>query len=454
VRDAGELATLVRFATVSSDPARAGELRRAARWLAARLARAGLERVRVVRSARHPMVLAEHRRSPGRATVLLYAHYDVQPPGPREQWTSPPFVPTRRGNDLYGRGASDDKGQLLCHVLGVERMLRRGSLGVNVVMVLDGEEEIGSPGLASVLVPLVRCAPVDAALISDTRMLGPGRPAITVGLRGSLAVELAVTGPKRDLHSGAFGGAVHNPLQGLCEVVAGLHRPDGRIALPGLYERVRPAPREVPPRTDREILREAGARRGWGERGYNAYERTTIRPALTINGLSGGHQGPGAKAVIPQRASAKLSFRLVPDQDPDTVAQALRRHLAAVVPPTLSWTLTRQASSLPVAVDPDGPAHRAAARAVERVWGRPPTMLRSGGSIAAAELLAGRLGVPTVLLGFALPDDRAHGPDERFDVRHLDLGAATVSSFLREMESVSRDRVSAMMRLVSAGRSV
>ena len=434
---AEQLAALVRQRTVSSDPAAAGQLRAAARGLAQRLARAGLTRVWMVTPARHPIVVAEHRHAAGRPTALLYAHYDVQPPGPAEQWSSPPFEPTLRGDDLYGRGASDDKGQLLCHLLALESLLRRRRLPVNVVVVLDGEEEIGSPGLPKVLRWLARRG-LDAALISDTRMLGPGRPALTLGLRGSLAVELELRGPGTDLHSGAFGGAVHNPLQGLCEVIAALHGDGGRIAIPGVYESLRAVPRTpVPPRSDGEILGEAHVARGWGELGYNAYERTVARPALTVNGLTGGHQGPGPKSVIPARASAKLSFRLVPDQSPGDVERALRGSLARLVPPTLAWRLTRQSTSRPVLMSATAPAQRAAALAVADVWGRPPVRLRSGGSIAAAEVLAARLGVPTVLLGFALPDDRAHGPDEKFHLPHLELGAATVARFLFHLDGVT-----------------
>ena len=426
------LAGLVGVPTISSDPRRAADLRRCARGLAARLVRAGMRPVRLLTPARHPLVVAEHRRGGRRPLVVLYAHYDVQPAGPG--WSSPPFQPRRRGADLYGRGASDNKGQMLCHLLAVERLLARGGLPADVIVVLDGEEEIGSPGLPDVLRPLVRRLRPDAALISDTRMLAPGRPAFTVGLRGSLAVELELQGPREDLHSGAFGGAVHNPLQALCEVVAGLHDARGRIAVKNLYAGVgRLPPDERALRSDRETLVAAGVPRLWGEPGYSAYERTVGRPALTVNGLTSGHQGPGPMAVIPARASAKLSLRLVPGQDPNDAERALRAHLACAVPATQRWRLTRQSASAPVLLDAGNAVHRAAARACLQVWGVPPVPLRSGGSIGAAELLAGRLGVPTVLLGFALPDDRAHGPDEKFHLPHLALGADTVAAFLREL---------------------
>ncbi|MEA2443416.1 MAG: hypothetical protein QOJ12_708, partial [Thermoleophilales bacterium] len=318
-----ELEEFVRFPTVSAQPRHADDLRRCARWLAGQLQRAGLERVRVLPGERHPIVHAQWRRAPGRPTVLVYGHYDVQPADPVGEWRTPPFEPTTRGDDMYGRGASDDKGQLLAHVKAIESWLRSsGSLPVNVQVLFEGEEEIGSPGLRPFVQRNARGLACDAAAVSDTRMLGPGRPAITYALRGSLNAELELTGPRADRHSGAFGGAIHNPAQALAEVIAGLHDSHRRIAIPGFYARVRklsPEHRAALRRSgpsDRSILFDAGAARSWGERGYSLYERTTIRPALNVSGLTGGYQGEGAKAIIPARASAKLGFRLVPDQDP------------------------------------------------------------------------------------------------------------------------------------------
>jgi acetylornithine deacetylase/succinyl-diaminopimelate desuccinylase-like protein len=427
-RALADLATLVRFASVSSDPRRAEDVRRCARWVAGRCARAGLAQVEIVAGRRHPLVVAQDRRAPGRPTVLFYGHFDVQPPGPRSAWRTAPFTPTLRGRDLYGRGASDDKGQLLCELIGIE-----GQHGaVNVVLIADGEEEIGSPSLPGLLARRLPSWRPDAAIICDTRMLGPGRPAVTVGLRGSLALELSVHGPPAELHSGQFGGAVHNPVQVLCEVLAALHDRRGRIAIPGVYDAVRPPPCDAP-QTDADVLREAGVARGWGEQGFSAYERTTVRPSLTIAGIAGGHHGPGVKAVIPASATAKLSLRLVPDQSPDRVERRLRARLNALMPPTVRWQLVRRSASRPVLLNRGDVAHHAAARACRRVWGRPPVALRSGGSIPLVDLLARRHGVPTVLLGFALPDDGAHAPNEKFHVPHLDRGARTIAAFLEEV---------------------
>jgi acetylornithine deacetylase/succinyl-diaminopimelate desuccinylase-like protein len=430
-----ELAELVAIPSVSSDPARAADVRRAARWVAARCRRAGFASVEEVPGRRHQVVVA---RAPGPArapTVLLYAHYDVQPAGPAAAWRHPPFRPVVRGGRLHGRGSTDDKGPLLCLIAAVERLLRRGPLPVGVVLVADGEEEVGSPTLPHLLAERLPRWQPSAAIVCDTRMLGPGRPALTVGLRGSLALELTVEGAPADLHSGQFGGAVRNPLQVVCEIVAALHDRDGRIAVPGLYDGVRPVARRPgpPPRPDADILREAGVRHGWGERGFGAYDRVTARPSLTVAGVTGGHHGAGVPSVIPARAGAKLSLRLVPDQDPARVERLVRERIAALVPPGVRHGVRRHSAGAPVLLDARDDAHRAVARAVRSVWGVAPAVLRSGGSIPLAHLLAVTHAVPTVLTGFALPDDGAHGPNERFRVEHLELGTRTIARALHEL---------------------
>jgi acetylornithine deacetylase/succinyl-diaminopimelate desuccinylase-like protein len=348
-----------------------------------------------------------------------------------------------RGDHLYGRGASDDKGQILAQVKALEAYLKTaGRLPVNVLCLYEGEEEIGSPNLAPFLERTknaLRAANV--AVVSDTRIPAPDRPAITYALRGSLAAELEVSGPRRDLHSGAFGGAIHNPLQALCEMIAGLHEPkSGRIAIPGFYDRVRrtDAPeraylRRVGP-SDATILRDAEhAGPGWGEMGHTLYERTTLRPALTINGLSGGYQGPGGKSIIPARASAKLSFRLVPDQDPDEVTRLFRRHIARITPPTVRSMVRVGAASRPALIARRHPSLRAAATAYRQGFGAEPIFLRSGGSIPIVNTFQEMLGLPVVLMGFALPDDGMHGPNERFYLPNFFNGIATCSWVLHEM---------------------
>jgi acetylornithine deacetylase/succinyl-diaminopimelate desuccinylase-like protein len=432
-----ELAAFVRFPSVSAQPAHAGDVRACAGWLAGKLRDAGLERVEVVPTPGHPSVLGEWRHVPRRPTVLIYGHYDVQPPEPLADWSSPPFEPRIRGEDLHGRGASDDKGQLWAHVKAIESSLRgAGALPVNVVCLFEGEEEIGSTNLGAVFDVRRDALAADAAVISDTRILGPDRPAITYALRGKLAFELELRGSAIDLHSGGFGGAVHNPAQALCELIAGLHDARGRIAIPGLYDSVRDwseAERARMARSgpdDARILRDARSLHGWGERGYSLQERTTIRPALAVTSLRGGYQGPGGKAIIPARASAKFCLRLVPDQDPQEIERLVRRHLGRVVPPTVRHSIRVMSAAAPALMDRGHPLMRAARFAYGKAFGRPPVFLRSGGTIPLVGTLQERLGIPTVLMGFALPDDRMHAPNEKFHLPTFGRALETILWFL------------------------
>jgi acetylornithine deacetylase/succinyl-diaminopimelate desuccinylase-like protein len=434
------LEELVRIPSVSADPRRAGDVGRCAGRLARHLRRIGLERVRVAATPGSPLVYGEWCGRPGRPTVLVYGHYDVQPVDPLPAWRSPPFEPTYRGQHLYGRGSSDDKGQLCAHLAAIEAWMGApGGPPVNVRCLFDGEEEIGSPHLGGFLEAKRDHVPSDVVVVSDTRMAGRNRPAVTVGLRGLLTAEVEVRGPRADLHAGTFGGAVHNPAQALAELVAGLHRPDGRVAIAGFYDRVRGrshAERAMlasaaPP--DAAVLCQAGVPRGWGEPGWSAHERTTLRPAVTVNGITGGYAGAGSKSVIPARATAKLGIRLVPDQRPAEIEQLLRRHVARATPDTVHTTL-RAGSRVPPAVfDTRSPAMAAAGRACLRGFGAAPVPLSSGGTIPAAGMLQSRLGVPVVLLGLALPDDGAHAPNERFHLPTLWQGIDTLVWLLAEL---------------------
>jgi acetylornithine deacetylase/succinyl-diaminopimelate desuccinylase-like protein len=436
-----ELLALVRRPTVSAQPQHAAAIAECARHLARRLGEIGLEHVEVVPTARHPFVYGDWLHARGAPTVLVYGHYDVQPADPESDWRTPPFQPVVQGGNVLGRGACDDKGQLLAHVLALEARFRAvGRLPVNVRCVLDGEEEIGSSGLRRSLAQDPRPFAADLAVMSDTRMLGPGRPALTYSLRGSLSLELELRGPPRDLHSGNFGGAIANPLEALALVIAGLHDSAGRIAVPGIYDRVRrlaAGKRERMARTgpsDAEILRSAGvARAGRGEPGYSLHERTTIRPTLTVNGLDGGYRGPGGKAIIPSRAAAKLNLRLVPDQDPVQVERLVRARIALLVPPGISWALRRGSSARPALLDTRHPGFRAAAAAYRRAFGAESTLVRSGGTIPLVSELHERLGIPTVLMGFALPDDGIHGPNEKFGVDRLSRGTEACIWFIEEL---------------------
>jgi acetylornithine deacetylase/succinyl-diaminopimelate desuccinylase-like protein len=432
-----ELKEFLRFPTVSANSKYTPDIERCARWLASQLSRIGLDEVKIIPTDLHPIVYAasKHRRS--RPTVLIYGHYDVQPADPLSEWRSPPFSPVVRGDDLFGRGASDDKGQLFTHVKALESFLQtRNSLPVNVKCVFEGEEEIRGPHLLGFIAQNRHALESDVAVISDTRILTPDQPVITYAGRGSLSLEVSVRGPRHDLHSGNFGGAVHDPLQALCEIVAKLHDPDGHVKIPGFYDRVfeaSPQERAHLMRTgpsDSQILRDAGENVGWGETGYSLYERTTLRPALTVNGISGGYQGPGNKDVIPANAVAKLSFRLVPNQDPFEIDRLFRRHIARVAPPTVRTKVRTLSVAKPALIDPKHPAIRAAALAYRKGFGAVPVLLRSGGTIHVISALSEILGIPSVLLGFALPDDRMHAPNEKFHLPNFYKGIATSIWFL------------------------
>jgi acetylornithine deacetylase/succinyl-diaminopimelate desuccinylase-like protein len=432
-----ELKEFIRFPSISAIPKHAPDIRKCAQWLADHLARIGLDEVKIVRTKGHPIVYAASTPPHGNSTVLVYGHYDVQPADPIHAWRSPPFSPTVQGDNLFGRGASDDKGQLFTHVKALESLLRtEGALPVNVKCVFEGEEEIRGTSLAWLLERNKRALESDVAVVSDTKILAPDRPVITYGGRGSLSLELSVLGPPHDLHSGTFGGAVHNPLQALCEIIAKLHDSNGRVNIPGFYDRVLDAaPKErfhvarAGP-SDSQILHDAGEHVGWGESGYSLYERTTLRPALTVNGITGGYQGPGNKDVIPSTAVAKLSFRLVPDQQPAEIDRLFRRHVIRLAPKTVGTRVRRLSAAKPALINPKHPAVAAAALAYRKGFGASPVLLRSGGTIHAISMFGELLGIPSVLLGFGLPDDKVHAPNEKFHLPSFFKGIATSIWFL------------------------
>jgi len=435
-----DLKQFIRIPSVSSDPKHAPDVKRCAEWLAHHLRRIGLENVSVIRTLRHPIVYADWLHSRTGPTVLIYGHYDVQPVDPLNEWQSLPFEPAVSGDNLLGRGASDDKGQLFTHIKAVESCLRvLGQLPVNVKFLVEGEEEIGSPNLQSFLKRNKRLLSADIAVMSDTRMLAPDRPAITYALRGALSVELEVSGAPQDLHSGNYGGAIHNPLQVLCEIIARLHDSSGRISVPGFYDRVRDwSDRERSYMahhgpSDTTILRDAGVEQGWGERGYSHYEQTTIRPALTVTGINGGHQGPGGKSIIPARASAKISIRLVPDQVPHEIEKLFRRHIARLTPVTMSSKIRTHFVTSPALLSRTHWAMTAAINSYRKAFRTYPVFLRSGGSIPVVNTFQSVLRVPTILMGFGLPDDRIHAPNEKFHLPNLYKGIVTCIWLLSEL---------------------
>jgi len=449
-----ELKEFLRIPSVSSQPQRRADVKKCAHWLARHLQDIGLERVRVIATRGNPIVYASWLRAPERPTLIIYGHYDVLPGEPISEWRTPPFSPTVKGQDLYARGAADDKGQLFCHVKAMECYLRTThALPVNVRCIFEGEEEIGSTHLLPLIERNKNALRADAAVISDTKMLGPGRPAIGYAQRGGLRAEIEVRGPSQELHSGTFGGAVLNPVQAACEIVAGLHNDRGRVTIPGFYDDVcnwSEKERAYMARTgpsDDKILKEAGVRQGWGESGYTLYERTTIRPALTLNGIAGGHYGAGVKGVIPTSAIIKLSFRLVPGQNPNRVGKLFREHIARTTPPGIETTVKLLSPVQPALVDRKHPAVRAAAFAYKKGFGASPVFLRSGGSIPVVNAFKESLGIPTALMGFGLPDDRIHAPNEKFHLPNFYRGIETSIWFLAAAAG-------ALRRSTSAGRAV
>jgi acetylornithine deacetylase/succinyl-diaminopimelate desuccinylase-like protein len=434
------LTAFLRIASVSAAPEHATDMRQAACWVAERLRDAGMETVRVDETRGHPVVFAHRTVAPNAPTVLVYGHYDVQPPEPLEQWVTPPFEPTERDGALYARGASDDKGQLLAHIEAAAAFHHTaGAPPVNLTYVIEGEEEIGSPSLPRWLAEHRGQAAADVAVISDTAIVGRDQPSIVYGLRGLAYLEIDIAGPSHDLHSGQFGGGVHNPADALCRIVAALHDTDGRVSIPGFYDRVRPLSDDertelarVP--FDTAAFRAAaGAAGGWGEPGYSTVERLGARPTLDVNGLWSGWTGTGAKTVLPATAHAKVSMRLVPDQDPDDINQLFSAHIARIAPPDVTVVVRSLHGARPVRIDRGIPAVRAAARAYERGFGRAPVFSLEGGSIPVVALLKEQLGLDTVLMGFGLPDDNLHAPNEKIDLAQFRQGVDTVIAFLEEL---------------------
>jgi acetylornithine deacetylase/succinyl-diaminopimelate desuccinylase-like protein len=435
-----DLRAFIGFPSVSSEASRRQDVARCASWLSERLRAAGFDAVRVVPTSGHPLVMAEWDRLPGFPTVMVYGHYDVQPPGSASAWRTPPFTGVSRGEHLHGRGASDDKGPLIAHVLAIESWLRgTGRLPVNLRCVFDGEEEVGSPGLRSALGSQPSRFRADAAVMSDTRIPSPERPAVTYALRGSIGMEVQVGGGPVDLHSGAFGGAVEDPLETLCEVVASLHDTHGIVEVPGFYRRVRAwAPEELAFMArngpgDLDYLRAAGGAPAAPRPGTTLYERSTIYPALTVTGVAGGHAGPGVGAIIPHAATAKLNVRIVPDQVPAEVAAAIRDHIVRSVPPEMRVGVRVRSASGPVVVDRSHPVVTAAASACRWGFGADPVFLRSGGTIPVVELLVRKLDTPVAMIGMALQDDRMHAPNERAHLPTLYRGVDTAIWFLHEI---------------------
>lgn len=429
-----DLFTFLRIPSVSARSEHDLDTANAAAWFANALEKVGFG-ARVMPTRGHPVVVGEWRKAPaGAPTVLVYGHYDVQPPEPIELWTSPPFEPTIRDGRLFARGAVDDKGQLWMHVMALAAHLgARGTLPVNVVVIAEGEEEVGSPNLAPFIEQNAKLLACDSVVISDSAMFAPGIPSILSSLRGLAYFELRVSGPSADLHSGMYGGAVVNPAMALARILATLHDRNGRVAIRGFYDRVRPFPPAVLksmktlPHSDARFKREIGVRALGGESGKTTLEKLWTRPTCEVNGLLSGYTGEGSKTVLPATAMAKVSFRLVPNQDPDVVERLFRAHVRKVAPPGVTATVHALHGGRPWRADLGGPLYEAARRALKAAFGREPVIVGEGGSIPVVDDFQRILKAPVLLVGFGLPGENAHAPDEWISMDNVRRGTRALA---------------------------
>ncbi len=433
-----ELQAFLRIPSISTKPAHAGDVKTAASWLADQLKTVGLENVQVIPTNRHPLVYGDWLHAAGKPTVLVYGHYDVQPAEPFDLWESPPFEPTVKDDFLYGRGSSDDKGQVFIHVKAVEALLQtNGRLPVNVKFIIEGEEESGGESLAAFIPVNKAMLAADVALVSDTAIVNKDTPAIVYGLRGMCYTLIDITGPGRDLHSGSFGGGVNNPLNVLGHLIAKLKDENGRILIPGFYDNVRALSddeRDILakfPLDEAAWLTETGAPEPWGEPEFTLVERLGARPTLDVHGIIGGYTGPGGKTVLPAKVHAKVSMRLVPDQDPVRIGRLLQAYIQEIAPPSVNVAVTVTGTAHASITDYQIPAMKAAVSAYQASFGKEPVLMREGGSIPVVGEFQTHLGLETVLMGFGLPDDRIHAPNERFYLPNFYRGIETSIHFFQ-----------------------
>ena len=438
-----ELKEFLRIPSISTLPENRPDIDRAAEFVESALRRAGMENVEIIPTAKHPLVYADCLHAPGKPTVLCYGHYDVQPADPLELWHTPPFEPTERGGNLYGRGTADDKGQMYMHIKAVEALrAANGSVPLNVKFLVEGEEEVGGESIARYVAEHADKLKADVALVSDTAMYAEGIPTLCIGLRGLIYMEVEATGPMRDLHSGLYGGAAPNAVYGLIELLGKGKNADGVIQIPGIYDDVEePAQpeleswRSLPFDESLFLAKEVGTTQLTGEPGRSVFERVWSRPTFEVHGIAGGFTGAGAKTVIPAKATAKVSFRLVPRQDPGRVVDSFRAWVTKNTPPGIRIEVRVLSSGPGLVVNPDHPAIQMAARAFGDIFERPTVFTRSGGSIPIVGDFAKHLGIPTILMGFGLPDDGLHSPNEKYKIENYYLGIRTIAHFFEQYGS-------------------
>jgi len=432
-----DLISYLRIPSVSTLPEHEPDVQRAAKWTADQLVEFGFESVAVMPTSGHPIVYGEWLKTDADVpTILFYGHYDVQPPDPLDLWTNDPFEPQVRGDKLFARGASDMKGQIIAHLKAVESIIRTSGLPINLKYLIEGEEEIGSPNLGAFIQENRALLNCNLCLNGDSNILAPDTPSITFALRGLAYFEIRLQGTTGDLHSGMFGGAVDNPAIVLSKLIAGMRDEHGRITLPGFYDHVRPLTDsdrdEVASMPDAWWLEQAGAKALFGEQGFTATERATARPTLDVNGMVSGFTGEGSKTVLPARAMAKISMRLVPDQRPEMIRSSLETYLNSNAPPTVTWELEQLASCPPAIVERDSDAVRAASRALTTVWGVEPVFTRQGGTVPVVGMMQELLGIDSLMLGFGLPDDNLHAPNEKLHLPNFYRGVETYIRFMHE----------------------
>jgi acetylornithine deacetylase/succinyl-diaminopimelate desuccinylase-like protein len=435
-----ELKAFLRIPSISTLPEHKDDVGRAARFVADSLGSAGLENVEIILTAGNPLVYGDWLHATGKPTVLCYGHYDVQPPNPLDEWKTPPFEPSVRDGNIYARGSADDKGQMYMHVKAVEALRAvNGTLPVNLKFLIEGEEEVGGASIAKYVAENKEKLKADVALVSDTALYAEGLPTLCIGLRGLVYTEVEANGPARDLHSGLYGGAAPNPIFGLIELLAKCKGADGVIRIRGMYDDVTPpGPQEIQswvrlPFSEEKFLKnEVGSTQLTGEQGHSILERIWARPALEVHGIAGGFTGAGAKTVIPARAVAKVSLRLVPNQDPDKIIASFREFLARNAPAGIRIDLRVLSAGPAIMVNPDHPAIQTAARAFGDMLEKPTVFVRSGGSIPVVGDFRTHLGIPTILMGFGLPDDGLHSPNEKYRLANYYTGIMTIAHFFEE----------------------
>jgi acetylornithine deacetylase/succinyl-diaminopimelate desuccinylase-like protein len=437
-----ELKEFLRIPSVSTKSEHKKDIQRAAEWVAGKLRAAGLENVELSPTKMHPVVYGESLHAPGKPTVLFYGHYDVQPAEPLDLWTSPAFEPTVRDGNLFGRGTADDKGQVHIHIKALEALRNAtGSLPINIKVIIEGEEEVGSVNLWNFMTENRARLKSDALIVSDTSMLAKGVPSITYGLRGLNYYQVEITGPSQDLHSGVFGGAVPNPLTILSEMIAKLHDKNFRVTVPDFYKDVAKISRDERkalnslPWKEKEFRKTVGAPQLCGEKGYSIVEQLWTRPTMEVNGIWGGYIGEGAKTVIPSKAYAKLSTRLVPNQDPEKIAKLVERHIRKLLPKSVTCKFEVLSTGKPWVAPYSHPIFQKAIHSLEHGFGKKAVFIREGGSIPFVTQMHDTFKVPCVLMGFGLPDENAHAPDEHISLENYFGGIKSVALFYQQLAS-------------------